>query len=185
MSSFREHLEEFQSRGQRCLPCLGPSSGKTEPITVDEMMKKKFKSSWRHSMIAWVTLLALLVLAGTYGENTKWDRAIFVGPTKYNISALLEGGDDDDVGVDVVDGVKTGKADKEVPIVDVEDDGGKEAKAAKEKKVVSEEEPTPPVKEGKTGVDDGADEENEKEKKAGKKKKKKTLNEEENVEGRE
>ena len=134
MSSFRDHLKEFQSRGQRCSPCLGPkpsmSSAKTQAIGVDEMMKNKFKSSWRHSMIAWVTLLALLVLAGTYGTRTNWDRAWIVGPTKYNISALLEGGNDDDfVNGNNVDDVKN----KNIPTNDVNDDSGKEAKAAKVK----------------------------------------------------
>jgi len=111
MSSFREHLK-FQSRGKKS-PCLGPkpsvSPVKSEVIGMDEMMKKKFKSSWRNSMIAWVTLLALLVLAGTYEENTDWERALIVLPTKYNISALLEGGNDDNsdevANVNVVDDV--------------------------------------------------------------------------------
>jgi hypothetical protein len=184
MSSFREHLEQFQSRGQRCSPCLGPkprdSSAKTEAITVDEMMKRKFNTSWRHSMITWLTLLALLVLAGTYGTNTNWDRAWIVGPTKYNITALLEGGNDDTiVDNDDVDDVKIRETDKKVPTIDVNDDSGKEAKAAKVNNVVSEEEPTPPVKKGKTGFDNGADEESEKVAKAGKQK---TLGEEENVE---
>jgi hypothetical protein len=164
MSSFREHLQEFQSRGQRCSPCLGPkphvSSTNTEAVGVDEMMKRKFKSSWRHSVIAWITLLALLVLAGTYGTNTNWDRALFYGPTKYNITALLEGGNDDAVvgnGNDDVDNVKIREADKKVPTTDVNNDSGKEAKAAKVKNVLSEEEPIPEVKNGNTGVDNGAD----------------------------
>ncbi len=132
MSSFREHLKQFQSRRQMCSPCLGPkpslSSATPEAIGVEEMMKKKFKSSWRNSMIAWITLLALLVLAGTYGENTNWDRALIVGPTKYNISALLEGGSDDDLANDnVVDDVKN----KNVQNIDVDDGSGKESKAAK------------------------------------------------------
>ena len=74
-------------------------------------------------MIAWVSLLALLVLANTYFTNTNWDRAWIVGPTKYNISALLEGGNDDDF-----DDVQNNN-----------DDGkGKEAKAAKAQNVDEE-----------------------------------------------
>jgi polyphosphate kinase 2 (PPK2 family) len=129
MSSFRDHLHQFQSRGQRCSPCLGPkpsvSSAKTQAIDMDEMMKKKFKSSWRHSMIAWVSLLALLVLANTYFTNTNWDRAWIVGPTKYNISALLEGGNDDDFVNGDVDDVQNNNGDGK----------GKEAKAAKTQNV--------------------------------------------------
>ena len=155
MSSFREHLHEFQSRGLKCSPCLGPKqydSAKTDAIGMDEMMKKKFKTSWRHTMIAWITLLALLVLAATYREETNWDRAWFPGPTKYNITALLEDDADDDIseGIDFVKGkrAKAGKQDisEEKPTLD-----DKEAKAGK--KAVSEEEPTPDDndKETKTG----------------------------------
>ncbi len=138
MSSFREHLEQFKSRGQRCSPCLGPKPSvppaKSEVINMDEMMKKKFRSSWRNSMIAWITLLALLVLAGTYGENTDWDRALIVGPTKYNISALLEGGNDDkndDDAVANVNIVDEAVKKKNAQIIDADNGSGKEAKAAK------------------------------------------------------
>ncbi len=194
MASFREHLHEFQSRGQKCSPCLGPKqydSSKTDAIGMDEMMKKKFKSSWRHTMIAWITLLALLVLAATYREETNWDRAWFPSPTKYNITALLEDDADDDVseGIDVVKG-KRAKAGKQA-ISEEEptpDDNDKEAKAGKQ--TVSEQESTPDDKdqESKTGkqavseepIQDNAgvvdDDSGEKEAKAGK-----TLSEEGNA----
>jgi hypothetical protein len=95
-------------------------------------------------MIAWITLLALLVLAATYREETNWDRAWFPGPTKYNITALLEDDADDDVseGIDVVKD-KRAKAGKQA-ISEEEptpDDNDKEAKAGKQ--TVSEQEPTP------------------------------------------
>ena len=48
-------------------------------------------------MLAWLTLMGLLLLAYIYAENTKWNDSLFKMPTKYNISALLEEGMDDDM----------------------------------------------------------------------------------------
>lgn len=200
MSSFRQHLHEFQSRGQRCSPCRGPKSrdpAKVEAVGIDEMMKRKFKSSWRHSMIAWVSLLALLVLAATYKENTNWDQPVFRGPTRYNITALLEGGNNDDGVGEGYHVIKNRKTDKTAQTI--VDDNGKEAKAGKQ--VISEEKPTPEGKTGKTEEDEQGgkaiseeepspdvktgksvgENQNEKEAKAGKNNDKNTLSAEGNV----
>jgi len=94
MRDFRSHLNDFQSRGRkRCSPCSPSKSlapARTQGIEINDMMKKKFTRSWRHSMLAWLTLMALLLLAYLYADNTKWDDSWFKTPTKYNISALLE-----------------------------------------------------------------------------------------------
>lgn len=100
MQAFRVHLDEFQARAKdRSLCCpnkpLPPSE--TPGIEMDQMMKGKFKKSWRHSVYAWVTLMTLLLLAFIYAENTDWTDTWFHHPTHYNITELLEGGADDDL----------------------------------------------------------------------------------------
>ena len=52
-------------------------------------------------MYAWITFMAILLLAYVYASNTKWDDSWFRTPTKYNITALLEGDMDDDSIIDI------------------------------------------------------------------------------------
>lgn len=100
MQTFRVHLDEFQARAKvhsSCCPNKPLPPLETPGIEMDQMMKGKFKKSWRHSVYAWVTLMALLLLAFIYAENTDWTDTWFRHPTYYNISELLEGGADDDL----------------------------------------------------------------------------------------
>jgi len=100
MQTFRVHLDEFQARAKdhsSCCPNKPLPPLETPGIEMDQMMKGKFKKSWRHSVYAWVTLMALLLLAFIYAENTDWTDTWFRHPTHYNITELLEGGADDDL----------------------------------------------------------------------------------------
>mmetsp|Transcript_11893 Transcript_11893/g.21446 ORF Transcript_11893/g.21446 Transcript_11893/m.21446 type:complete len:409 (-) Transcript_11893:271-1497(-) len=123
MRAFRSHLHDFESRGRKCCSPVPKSlpPARTPEIEINDMMKTKFTRSWRHSLLAWITLMVLLLLAYIYAENTKWDDTWFHTPRKYNISALLEDGMEDDI--------KLG------PAVDVADIPVKKTKTSKEEKV--------------------------------------------------
>mmetsp|Transcript_39430 Transcript_39430/g.94839 ORF Transcript_39430/g.94839 Transcript_39430/m.94839 type:complete len:983 (+) Transcript_39430:38-2986(+) len=103
MKAFRAHLNNFESCGKGCSSCSGPNKPpiltRTSGVEIHDMMKTKFSRSWRHSLMAWITFISILLLAYIYAENTKWDDSWFNAPPKYNISALLEGGADDDITV--------------------------------------------------------------------------------------
>ena len=120
MRDFRSHLRAFGSQGKGCSSPPTRTSG----MDISSMMKAKFKKSWRHSLIAWITLMFLLLLVFVYAENTKWDDSWFRTPTKYNISALLEEGMDDDAVIG-----SSGKP-SAAKVVD-DGDAGKEDKAGK------------------------------------------------------
>jgi hypothetical protein len=159
MLSFRSHLKDFESPRRSCSPCSPPKQlppAHTRGLTTEDMMKNKFKRTWRHSRLAWLTGMGLLLLAFIYAENTDWEGAWYRTPTKYNITALLEGGDDDmmvgpgkpsSTTTTTTKKGKTGKDKPELPVeapaVDVappgEEDGApkaaKTAKAPKPEKV--------------------------------------------------
>lgn len=93
MKCFRSHLHDFESRENGCSPCSAPKPivpTHTLGMSINDMMKAKNTRSWRHSLLAWVAFMGLLLLAYIYAENTKWDDSWFRIPTMYNISALLE-----------------------------------------------------------------------------------------------
>ena len=151
MKVFRSHLQVFESRGkQGCSPCTTAEKKRApmDPLDMHAMMETKFSKSWRHSRVAWITFMILLLLAFIYAENTNWDDSWFRTPTKYNITALLEGPDDDITAADpVVPAAKKGKAGKEKTpeLADPEEDSdnapeetpkkAKAPKVAKEDKV--------------------------------------------------
>ena len=129
MRDFRSHLDDFESRGKGCSPFSGPKtivSTHTRGLEIDDMMKAKFSRTWRLSLMAWVLFMALLCLAYIYAANTNWDDSWFRTPTKYNISALLEGDMDDDMTID---------PGKTLDVVNDEDTPAKKAKTTKENKV--------------------------------------------------
>lgn len=101
MQTFRSHLHEFsafESYGKSCSPCSKSQKlppGHTRGIEINEMMKAKFSRSRRHHLFAWLTFMCLLLLAFIYAENTNWDDSWFRTPKKYNVTALLEGTDED------------------------------------------------------------------------------------------
>jgi len=103
MRAFRSHLQHFEScPAPKHLPPPHPPG-----IEIEDMMKAKFTRSWRHNLFARAALLGLLLLAYIYADFTKWDSPWFQAPTKFNITALLEEGVDDDAV-----SIKRGKAKK-------------------------------------------------------------------------
>jgi len=68
MQNFRSHLRNFEKRGEE----KGEASEQSRVVGIDEMMKTTFARSWRHSLLAWLTLMGLLLLAFIYADNTKW-----------------------------------------------------------------------------------------------------------------
>eukprot|EP01083_Nonionella_stella_P200569 734372_1 len=138
MQSFRSHLHEFESRGKGRYPCCKPKHlvpTQSPGMTMNDMMKVKFSRSWRHSVLAWLTFMSLLLLLFIYSENTTWDDSWYRGPTIYNITALLEEDTDDSIVVgpgkpsDAVDtasldtAAKKGKTSNKKPdLVDNEND---------------------------------------------------------------
>ena len=76
-------------------------------------------------MYAWITFMAILMLAYVYASNTKWDDSWFRTPTKYNITALLEGDMDDDSIIDLGPGKPLAE--------EVEDAPAKKGKTSKKK----------------------------------------------------
>ena len=118
MKDFRVHLHAFESRGRGSSLCSAPkplSPAHTPGIEIDEMMKAKFKRTWRHSVYAWITFMAILLLAYVYASNTKWDDSWFRTPTKYNITALLEGDMDDDSIINIGPGKPLAEEVEDVP----------------------------------------------------------------------
>ena len=91
MNAFRSHLHDFKARGSKP---IAPKH--TQAIDIGTMMSAKFSSSRRHIVWTMITLMCLLLLAYIYAGNTNWDDSWIRTPTKYNISALLEEGMDDD-----------------------------------------------------------------------------------------
>lgn len=154
LRDFRLHLHDFESRGKGCTPCSSSSSKAlatthTRGIEINDMMKTKFSRSRRHSLLAWLTFMCLLLLAFIYAENTDFEGDWFRTPHKYNVTALLEADDDTPVdsgkpstAVGVKDDVvKKGKTNKKVvgddSTMPLEDD--EPQKTAKTTKVSKEE----------------------------------------------
>ncbi|KAL7543313.1 hypothetical protein ACHAXR_012622 [Thalassiosira sp. AJA248-18] len=126
LKAFRSHLHDFESRGKGCAPCsrgtlVAPPH--TQGMEINDMMKTKFSRSWRHSLLAWLAFMGLLLLAFVYAENTKWDDTWFKTPNKYNISALLEEGSMDDNQV-----IDPGKPSAAVEVADTTVKKGKTSK---------------------------------------------------------
>lgn len=131
MQAFRSHLEDF--RGGGCSPCCQKQlvEEDTSAVEMDEMMRTKFRRSRRHSAVAFLTLMGLLLLAFVYADNTKWGDTWFRTPTYYNITELLEGGGDD---------VGSGKSNNNKIVEEENQTGGKTNKTkAKEGKKESDE----------------------------------------------
>lgn len=111
MQAFRKHLEDFRRRGKHCSPfCAKEVPEHSDAVEIDDMMKFKFRMSWRHSMLAWIAFMGLLLLAFLYAENTDWDDSWYRTPTKYNINELLNNTVEDDDTIVVAQ--KTGKTSK-------------------------------------------------------------------------
>jgi len=113
MQAFRKHLEDFRRRGKHCSPCCAKDVPEHhDAVGIDDMMKFKFRMSWRHSMLTWIAFMGLLLLAFLYAENTDWDDSWYRTPTKYDINELLNNtAEDDDT---IVVAQKTGKTSKNV-----------------------------------------------------------------------
>eukprot|EP00956_Cyclotella_meneghiniana_P043124 scaffold253581_cov43-Cyclotella_meneghiniana.AAC.2 len=95
MQRFRSHLHQYKTGGKHCSSCCDKDDVDGEAIEIDDMMKRRYRLSWRHSAIAWVCFMGLLLLAFIYAENTKWTDSWYRVPVTYNISGLLEADDDE------------------------------------------------------------------------------------------
>ena len=135
MNAFRSHLHDFKARGSKP---IAPKH--TQAIDIGTMMSAKFSSSRRHIVWTMITLMCLLLLAYIYAGNTNWDDSWIRTPTKYNISALLEEGMDDDSILG--------------PAVDETHPPAKKAKASKEKEMEPADEPVVDAKAPKAAKED-------------------------------
>jgi hypothetical protein len=95
MQSFRSHLELFRTGGKHCSSCCDKDVADSDPVNINDMMKSKFRLTWRHSMLAWICFMGLLLLAFIYADNTDWGDSWYRVPTKYNITDLLNADDDE------------------------------------------------------------------------------------------
>jgi hypothetical protein len=112
MKSFRSYLHDFSSSDQGCSPCSKRKNVPTHSrgMDINEMMKAKFARSSRQSLLAWIAFMCLLLLVYIYAENNKWDDSWFHIPVKYNITSLLEDGNEDNTGPGPINaGDTTGK----------------------------------------------------------------------------
>ncbi|KAL3795879.1 hypothetical protein HJC23_002150 [Cyclotella cryptica] len=111
MQAFRNHLEDFRRRGKHCSPCCVKDVPEhSDAVEIEDMMKFRFRMTWRHSMLAWITFMGLLLLAFIYAENTDWEDSWYRTPTKYDINELLNNTVYDDDTIVVTQ--KTGKTSK-------------------------------------------------------------------------
>ena len=94
MQSFRGHLELYQTGGKHCSSCCDGKTKDSDAIEIDEMIQSKFRPTWRHSTLAWICFMGILLLAFIYAENTNWDDSWYRVPTKYNVTELLNADDD-------------------------------------------------------------------------------------------
>jgi hypothetical protein len=125
MKSFQSHLAVFKSGGKHLSSCCDKvASEHGEAMEIDDMMKSKFRRTWRHSMLAWLTFMGLLLLAFVYIDSTDWEDSWYRTPAKYNITELLNMTDDD--AIDVVP--KNAKAGKKTTETDNTDNSVVDAK---------------------------------------------------------
>ena len=95
MQTFRSHLHKYKTGGKHCSSCCDKDDVDGEAIEIDDMMKTRYRLTWRHSAIAWICFMGLLLLAFIYAENTKWTDSWYRVPASYNISELLDADDDE------------------------------------------------------------------------------------------
>ena len=93
-------------------------------------------------MLAWFTLICLLLLAYISAENTKWGDSWFRTPQKYDISVLLEDNVDDNTVI--------GSGKPAAATVDVSDTTTEKVKRSKKKPKI-----TKPDKDSDVTDDDG------------------------------